>query len=48
MIQLPVFLFIMCYNGLASMVKLVNTRDLKFLAERFAGSTPATRTKKET
>ena len=30
----------------ASMVKLVNTRDLKFLAERFAGSTPATRTKK--
>lgn len=45
-IQLPVFLFIMCYNGLASMVKLVNTRDLKFLAERFAGSTPATRTKK--
>ena len=29
----------------ASMVKLVDTRDLKSLAERCAGSTPATRTK---
>jgi hypothetical protein len=28
----------------ASMVKLVDTRDLKSLAERCAGSSPATRT----
>ena len=30
------------------MVKLVNTRDLKFLGFGFAGSSPATRTKHET